>query len=522
LPSNDCFTDPVVFRTVSENKTFKTLASIDEGAMVVDEKELQEKQDNQTTCPGQEEIPSLTIRSNLSVNRFYLVFACYLTLSIVTGLVFNFSVEDCAELIGNVSIGALIGYGLCNLLRKLPVKLVGASNLTFSSRGVEPHQQSDSPGEQPIPWSKLRFVGLGSTAWSSFSKQGRVQQRVVLNFGDSPECYVNLTALSEPDRQHFFRILSRNVPQRLLSPEVLFMQVHNLYGGNPSIESFTQIWAEEFDKKFELANHVSLPAGQACGNNRYTIEMTIATRISSSTYLASDRDSNRVVLKELVVPVNADEVLQDKVIEQFDREASILASLSHKSIVSVKDHFVENGRSYLVMDCVSGNNIRHYVRQHGSLKQRRVVLIARQLAEVLCYMHTQEPPIIHRDLTPDNIVYSDDTDLLKVIDFGAANIYQSRGTGTLIGKQGYMPPEQFKGKATPASDIYALGSTLLFMLSGADPPGMGRMPDSELQVDLELHRVIQACLQFDQEGRPSAAELVEQLKVISERLKEDA
>lgn len=350
---------------------------------------------------------------------------------------------------------------------------------------------------------------------------GPAQRRVILNFTDVPEYYIDLNRLSDYERQHFFRLLSRYAPQRLLSPEVLFMQVQSLYGEKPSIESFTQIWAEEFDKRFELANHVSLSPGNVCGNNRYTVEMTIATRISSSTYLASDQNGTRVVLKELVIPINANEDIQKKLLEQFEREAGILVSLSHKAIVSIRDHFVENGRSYLVMDCVPGINLRHHVRQHGSLSQRQSVSIAQQLAEVLCYLHMQTPAIIHRDLTPDNIVYFENADLLKVVDFGAANIYQCHGTGTLIGKQGYMPPEQFKGKATPASDVYALGSTLVFLLSGTDPPGMGRMPETLLQVDSKLSELVQACLQFDQEDRPSAASLVEQLRMISDRLKEE-
>lgn len=459
-------------------------------------------------------IAPLIIRT--SKRTFWLVYVTY-SLFCLWYINYTLGSMDYTSTFWWVTFFTILGY----LLTKLPNSKYRAANLTLSAEGLEQDYQPSPTRRTVIPWSQLRLVGLFQTAWSNFLIKGPAQRRVILNFTGVPEYYIDLNRLSDYERQHFFRLLSRYAPQRLLSPEVLFMQVQSLYGERPSIESFTQIWAEEFDKRFELANHVSLSPGSMCGNDRYTVEMTIATRISSSTYLASDQNGTRVVLKELVIPINADDDIQKKLLEQFEREAGILVSLSHKAIVSIRDHFVENGRSYLVMDCVPGINLRHHVRQHGSLSQKQAVSIAQQLAEVLCYLHMQTPAIIHRDLTPDNIVYFENADLLKVVDFGAANIYQCHGTGTLIGKQGYMPPEQFKGKATPASDVYALGSTLVFLLSGTDPPGMGRMPETALQVDSKLGELVQACLQFDQEDRPSAATLVEQLKMISNRLKEE-
>ncbi len=80
-------------------------------------------------------------------------------------------------------------------------------------------------------------------------------------------------------------------------------------------------------------------------------------------------------------------------------------------------------------------------------------------------------PVIHRDLTPDNIVVKDDGTLV-VIDFGAANEFIGNSTGTFVGKQCYISPEQFRGKAVPQSDIYALGCTLHYLLTGSDPQAL--------------------------------------------------
>ena len=380
---------------------------------------------------------------------------------------------------------------------------------TIGSTGVEVHGIL----KQKIPWSKLRLVGLYKPNWLPFQK--KKTQAVILNFADWPDMAITVSALSPEDCTTFFRLLARYVPQRLLAPEVLYMQWQCLNGGEASVDGFTQIWSEEFDKRFELANHVALATGSVCGNGRYTIEMTLATRFSSTTYLISDRNAKPFVLKELVLPIEEGDQAKHKLLEQFDREAAILAGLHHEGIVRVVDHFVENGRSYLVMERAAGSSLREHVRLVGPFDEKNVLPIAKQLAEVLDYLHAQNLPVIHRDVTPDNIVYSADTGRVTLVDFGAANIYQSHGTGTLIGKQGYMPPEQYKGKARPASDIYAFGSTILYMLTGIDPPGMGKIPIEASNIHPLMQTFLQSCLEFDHENRPSSQELIDKLDSLS-------
>lgn len=401
---------------------------------------------------------------------------------------------------------AQVGLGIIVMIINLvTLKLPTRGRFTFSTNGLHIVNKK-TKAEETVPWERLRLVGLYRSRWHNF--RWTDSETVVFNFTNIPDVCVNLSRISLMQRQQLFRILNRCAPERTLSPEVMYIQIQNLYGVPLSIVGFTKIWSDEFDRRFELANHVALPAGQSCGGGRYTIEMTIATRMSSSTYLVSDQRDRRFVLKELVFPLSVDAEAKQQLLARFNREASLLAGLSHKSIVTVRDHFVENDRSYLVMDFIPGENLRHFVRLHGTMPQDLVVLIARQLAQVLVYMHEQEPPLIHRDLTPDNVVYCDKTGEVTVIDFGAANIYHSHGTGTLIGKQGYMPPEQFKGKTTPASDVFALGSTLLFLLSGTDPPGMGRMVEG-LNLDEDFLALLQSCLEFEQQSRPSAESLVD-------------
>lgn len=318
-----------------------------------------------------------------------------------------------------------------------------------------------------------------------------------------------------PDRN---ALLDVQVPQSRMTAEALYLQVQTLSGSAaPDISNFTTIWSEEFDRKFQLANHVSLIAGQNCGNDRYSIAMTIATRLNSSTYLACDKLGKRVIIKELVAPVNTELNESSKLLEQFLREAALLAKLDHPSIVKVNDFFVENDRHYLVMNCVPGMNLREHVRLNGKLDTLATIKIAEKLSTVLRYLHEQDPPIIHRDFTPDNIVFSEATVELTLVDFGSANLYSTPGTATIVGKQNYMPPEQFKGKATSASDIYALGSTLCYLLTGADPPGMARVPQLSATNDA-FAALIASTMCYEQESRPTAQGFQESLREIEKQV----
>lgn len=389
-------------------------------------------------------------------------------------------------------------------------------NLTLSANGLQWHCFKKPLRKNRVPWSDLRFVWTRQRRDPFSLKPKKTSTYLVIDCPHVADYPINLDRLSASQREKLFLTLSRYVPQDLFSPEALFLQVQSLSGnGAVGIGDFTQIWAEEFNRRFELANHVTLPPGHVCSNGRYTIGMLIATRINSSAYLAHDRQGNRIMIKELVVPVQVEAATQAKVIEQFDRETRILAGLDHRSIVKIRDHFVENGRSYIVMDCAAGRNLREHVRLNGKVSEENTLDIATELVDVLQYLHHQQPPVLHRDFTPDNLIYSVADRQVKVIDFGAANLYETEGTATLVGKQNYMPPEQFKGKPAPASDVYAFGATLLFLLTATEPLRMGKMAAGALNdISPPLQELIRDCTDFDLQRRPTCDELMERLTSI--------
>jgi len=154
----------------------------------------------------------------------------------------------------------------------------------------------------------------------------------------------------------------------------------------------------------------------------------------------------------------------------FEREANILATLSHPGIVQIYDYFSEGERSYLVEEYVDGKDLEAILSEtEGFLPEAQVVHWALQVCEVLIYLHSHEPrPIVFRDIKPSNVML-DSHNRIRLVDFGIARLFQSGQKGTMIGTEGYSPPEQYRGIAEPRVDIYALGATMHHLLSKQDP-----------------------------------------------------
>jgi tRNA A-37 threonylcarbamoyl transferase component Bud32 len=234
-------------------------------------------------------------------------------------------------------------------------------------------------------------------------------------------------------------------------------------------ENFTQLWDAEMSAHYATTSFVPLETGDKLQNGRIEILDQMTVGGWSVIYRARLKDrAKMVVVKEAVIPKNASEKAKQKALELFDREAQILAGLDHPKIAKVLDHFVENEHHYEVIEFNSGMDLRRFVGERGPQPEDFVRKWGEQISEIVTYLHSQNPPVIHRDLTPDNILLQMNADLM-LIDFGAANAFVSTATGTMVGKQSYMAPEQVRGKATPQSDIYSLGCILFFLLTAKDP-----------------------------------------------------
>jgi tRNA A-37 threonylcarbamoyl transferase component Bud32 len=234
------------------------------------------------------------------------------------------------------------------------------------------------------------------------------------------------------------------------------------------ITSFTRLFDDELNRRFASTSFVPLEPGCRLQDNRYTVIRQLAFGGFSAVYLAEDNKRTKVVLKEALFSRQSNDERGAKELEMFHREAMILAEIDHAKIAHVLDQFVEQQRNYLVLEYIEGENLRDLVRRTGPVDEGRVREWTTQLVEILQYLHSKQPPILHRDLSPDNLIL-DQQGNICLVDFGAANEYIEQATGTFVGKQCYMAPEQVRGKAEPRSDFYGLGCTLYFLLTGTDP-----------------------------------------------------
>lgn len=156
-------------------------------------------------------------------------------------------------------------------------------------------------------------------------------------------------------------------------------------------------------------------------------------------------------------------------IQNFEREANILASLSHPAIPKIFDYFSESSRSYLILEFIEGQNLESLLgERRRPFSQDEIIDWALQVCDVLAYLHGHSPPVIFRDLKPVNLMLRHDGRIM-VIDFGIAKVFEHGQRGTMIGTEGYSPPEQYRGVAEPRGDLYALGATIHHLLTARDP-----------------------------------------------------
>lgn len=231
--------------------------------------------------------------------------------------------------------------------------------------------------------------------------------------------------------------------------------------------SYTSLWQDELNRRFQSTNFAPLRPGASLKSGMLSVVRQLSFGGFCAVYLVKDQAGKNYVLKELMIE-QASGADSQKARELFDREAAMLMDIDHPQIVRCFEQFGENERDYLLLDYLPGVNLRQKVGYAGAFAASEVLELAFQMVSMLDYLHSKEPPIVHRDFTPDNLILNESNKLI-LIDFGAANYFLREATGTLIGKQAYMPPEQLRGKAVPQSDFYALGCSLNFLLTGEDP-----------------------------------------------------
>lgn len=311
-------------------------------------------------------------------------------------------------------------------------------------------------------WSKVLSVTLIKSASPFATRQWKVR----LSFKSVPPLDIDLASIDIEDRERLIKAIERWAPagsiESQLSETMLRKQEH----------SYTELWLQSLSTPPEQANLEPLAPGQFLCNGRYQVIQRIGIGGQGTAYLCRESEQIReeycgeVVLKETIIPIYVDQTVRQQAIERFEHEAKLLKLLDCNRIVRLIDYFIEDHRGYLVLEHISGKTLRQLVEERGALSEEETVDLARQMCEMLEHLH--ERKILHRDFTPDNLILTE-RGVLKLIDFNVAQQAESGSTGTIVGKHAYLPPEQFRGKPTCQSDIYAFGATLTFLLTGCDP-----------------------------------------------------
>jgi len=359
-----------------------------------------------------------------------------------------------------------------------------------------------------------RLLDYGKSSYEYEMETPGSDQRIFIYFKSGGHAALDLRRMSKKGQTRLFVAIESFCLDFSRSP---IASTEEESDAQPKLEkfelpqSYTEIWEQELQDSFSATKFVPLAKGSFLQEGKFRIVMPLSSGGMSAVYLASTRDRELRVIKEAVLPsrISDEKELKAKELkakELFTREVALLQKLSHPQIASVLDYFVENDRDYLVLEFVAGNSLRQHVAQNGPVEERAALELIGQTAAILEYLHGLTPPVIHRDISPDNLVLKEDNTLV-LIDFGAANEFVGTATGTMVGKQAYIAPEQFKGKAKTASDLYALGGTLYFLLTGRDPEALtcSRPGDLNREISPLTDDLVAALTDLDLESRIGTA-----------------
>lgn len=263
----------------------------------------------------------------------------------------------------------------------------------------------------------------------------------------------------------------------------------------------------------------SLQPGQVL-QSRYRILGIIGLGGMGAVYQARDLNFPNVTrlcaVKEMI-NLAQDPQLREQTIRNFEREAEILATLSHPAIPQIYDFFSFGDRAYLVMEYIQGRDLEAILNSTDKfLPVEQVLEWGIEVCDVLHYLHTHEPPVVFRDMKPSNIMI-DHHKHIRLIDFGIAKQFTIGQPGTMIGTEGYSPPEQYRGISSPSGDLYALGATLHHLLTRRDPRleppfSFDQRPIQQFNPNVPegLITVVTRALGYDHNQRYASAEAMKQ------------
>lgn len=210
--------------------------------------------------------------------------------------------------------------------------------------------------------------------------------------------------------------------------------------------------------------------------SRYEIQQQLGKRSGRQTLLARDRETQQDVVIKLL-SFGSEFEWDD--LKLFEREIETLKALEHPSIPRYLDYFeidLPNSKKFaFVQNYIPAKSLEQHLKAGRTFSEDDLKQLAKALLEILIYLHERQPPVIHRDIKPSNILLhnrsGNSIGEVHLVDFGSVQtlVASEGGTMTVVGTYGYMPPEQFGARTVPASDLYSLGATLIYLVTGKHP-----------------------------------------------------
>jgi len=312
----------------------------------------------------------------------------------------------------------------------------------------------------------------------------------------------------------------------------------------PSVIQVTQKQSKITDTQPSLASQTThrgslLQPGQLLAQ-RYQVNKILGRGGFGAAYLAEDVRLRRLcVVKQMLVPANRTAKQIEQLRASFEQEANLLAQLNqpgHPNIPEIYDYFFDESGNYLVMKYIQGKDLNDVIKQaEGKLPWRETIRYMIAVCDALSYMHTQgNQPVLHRDVKPGNILLGNDG-RLWLVDFGLAmEGVASAGATEGSGSPGYTPLEQWLGKAISASDVYAAGVTLHYLVTSINPleayggkvtvpklkelhgklPSLDKIETLDKTIPKELNSIIAAAIAVEPQDRPTANQLKQELQLL--------
>ncbi len=218
--------------------------------------------------------------------------------------------------------------------------------------------------------------------------------------------------------------------------------------------------------------------------DRYQIQSQLGNNGIRQTWLAKDLQAANAEKSLVVVKLLAfGGAVQWDDLKLFEREAQILKQLNHPRIPRYFDYFCIDDRTLwfgLVQEYIPGESLKEKLAVGKKFTEKQVKKIAAEILNILIYLHEMNPGVLHRDIKPSNLIWGEDH-RIYLVDFGAVQDKAAKEgvTFTVVGTYGYAPMEQFGGRAVPASDLYALGASLIHLLTGVPP---AELPQQDLRL----------------------------------------